>query len=135
MSRTSDSENVWGPYIVEIQLELDNLNHKLKEVVEGPYISRSPRRINTASTPRRHQMTFNDQFSSTTGRMPSPAVRKKPLVNKDREVITNYLQFPARPNASARIFKPHKLKYPTYSYDKKVVPILRGGQKNNTLPN
>lgn len=133
MSCNNDTDGIWGPYIVEIQLELEDLNHKLHEVVDGPQ-RHAPRNIHTASTPRARQMCIQNQFSSTTGRYPSPSPRAKPIVTREREVITNYRLFPVRPNASARIFRPHKLQYPTYKHDKNVVPILLGGQKNNTLP-
>lgn len=129
MSKTKADEDMWGPFITSVQEELDNLGNKLKEVVDNVHSNRSPRKIHTAKPPdgsprgRVRNLTMTDPR-----RMPDAMSRprNRPYINPERELISNYRLFPIRANASARIYRPHKLTYPAYRNDKKIEPILKG---------
>ena len=117
----------WRDFIANVSSELDALNQELENVCNGrrrgyhPRSPRSPR--NAMATPRSINTKLIAELEKR--RAESPKV-VRPEKDAERELMSNYKYFPPRKNASARIFKPDKLKYEMYRNNKRIVPVLTG---------
>lgn len=133
MSSETPSLAYWTPFLDYVSDELEVLNTKLKNICDDTrrvrrhamsaksvrelrpkqpaYDSESPRRRRNAKT-RRSNVT--------------PTIRRHVEADVECPVQTNYKSFPARKNASARIYRPHRLDCPVYRNEKKIVAVLNG---------
>ena len=156
MSLETATLSYWTPFLEYVADELDVLSVKLKtacdECKKSPrrhaISAKSPREMSTRESGgdgrsprnRRHAMSAksprearddgksprNGRHAKTRRANVTPSIRKEIDPEIDYPVQTNYRSFPARKNASARIYRPHRLEWPIYRNEKRVVPVLYG---------
>ncbi|OHT15408.1 hypothetical protein TRFO_14177 [Tritrichomonas foetus] len=128
--QTGEQSQSWSDFMASVTEELDSMNQQLENVC---FRGRRNNRSKSPRTPRTPRGAVSPRTVNTKliaelekRRAESPTGRQRPEKDVDRELMTNYKFFPTRKNASARIFKPDKLKYDTYRNPKRVVPVLTG---------
>jgi hypothetical protein len=106
----------WEPFLATVDVELQRLDAVIRKLSTRPLV-RSPRRgIGT-------QGVFLGPIWPPIALPDDPSI----LHEIDNSVVfSNYLCFPRRSNASARIIKPHRLEYVQYRRCPPPLPVLRG---------
>ena len=130
----SASLQYWAPFFDKVTEELDSLNERLKGVCEE--YGKEPRceyaksaRVFAQRRPvGARKSPENSKGKRAVSRRPkaTPSIRRNVDPNIDYPVITDYKNFPIRTNASARIYRPHRLECPVYKNEKRIVPVLFG---------
>lgn len=134
-------KQTWDEFMADITNQLDTMNEELDSVcrsnrrshrTRSPHTARSPRNKNSKTnayvppTPTTINKKLVEELERRRSEGPTTGARQRPIKEPEREIISNYKFFPSRKNASARIFKPDKLKFDVYRNPKKVVPVLTG---------
>ena len=88
--------------------------------------AKSPRELRNSKSRDDGKSPRNRRHAKTMRANVTPSIRKEIDPEIDYPVQTNYRSFPARKNASARIYRPHRLECPIYRNEKRVVPVLYG---------
>lgn len=138
---STPKKQTWDDFMADITRELDTMNEQLESVCKTTHRSRRTRSPRSPRTPKNKTSKTNayvpptpttinkklvEELERRRNESPSTGARKRPIKEPEREIISNYKFFPSRKNASARIFKPDKLKFEVYRNPKKVVPVLTG---------
>lgn len=134
-------KQTWDEFMADITNQLDTMNEQLENACRS---NRRSHRTRSPRTPRQPKNTTSktnayvppkpttinkklvEELERRRSESPPTAAKIRPIKEPEREIISNYKFFPSRKNASARIFKPDKLKFEAYRNQKKVVPILTG---------
>lgn len=125
--KESPALHYWTPFIQNVQDDLDLLHSKLKSVCDeygnGKRRRRSPAKSARGFSPHPPNEPRVGLSRRTTA---TPSIRKNSDPSMRVSAQSNYRNWPIRGNASARIYKPHKLEYAPYRNEKKIVPVLNG---------
>lgn len=131
----------WDEFMQDITNQLDSMNEQLEVACRTNRRSRRTRSPRSPRTPKNKNSKTNayvppipttinkklvEELERRRSESPTTGARPRPIKEPEREIISNYKFFPSRKNASARIFKPDKLKFEAYRNPKKVVPVLTG---------
>lgn len=117
----------WTPFIQNVQDDLELLHSKLKSVCDE-YGTGKRRRRSPAKSARGFSPHPPNEPKLNTARRTAATPSMRRMADPGLKVSTqsNYRNWPIRANASARIYKPHKLEYAPYRNEKKIVPVLNG---------
>ena len=113
--------DTWEPFLKQVQIELDAMDTKIEHLCTQT--GRPRRRVRSPD----HARTATARGRNLRSTLPRRRTEEDAYDEmKYWERKTNYLMFPRRGNASARIYKPHRLEMPIYRTERKVIPVIRG---------